>query len=157
MNDDALTIYPFTATAVNVDGSTLDVSVTMDRAARDFVHVNAANTTFPGVVDVYMNNPEVYRYWKPFDTTIDTLTFDFSEDVTMDLFMFGGHRPTAGNFAYAELTFWDGPNGTGNIVVSEHTSGADSVVVLATVGDPTTAAINVLPLSQDDNVGFLKV
>ena len=150
-NDDVNTVYPFTATAVDIDGSPLDVSVRMERAANDFVHVNAPNTTFPGVVDVYMNNPEVYRYWKPMDNIVDTLTFDFSEDITMNLFMFGGHRPTAGNFAYAELTFWDGPNGTGNKVISQHASGADSAVVLNAVGDPTTAAINVLPLSQESN------
>ncbi len=150
-NDDNSTIYPFTATAVDIDGSTLDVSVRIEREGRDNIHVAAPSTSFPGVVDEYMNNPEVYRYWRLSDTVIDTLTYDFSEDVTLNLFMFGGHRPSAGNFAYAELTFWDGPDGTGNKVTSLHSSGANSATVLAAVGDPTTAAINVLPLSAGPN------
>ena len=149
-NDVASTTYPFTATATNIDGSTLNVSVTMPREGQDLVHVNASNTQF-SVVDQYMTNGEVYRYWKQNDTTIDTLTYNFSEDLTLNKFMFGGHRPSTGNFAYAELTFWDGPDGTGNKVLSKHPSGSDSAVVLGVVGDTTTAAINVLPLSALGN------
>ena len=150
-NDDASTSYPFTANITDLDGSTLDVSVEMPRQGQDYQHVNFPSTTFPGVVDQYMTNPEVYRYWKTNDTTIDTLTYSFSEDITMHKFMFGGQRPSNGNFAYAELTFWDGPDGTGNKITSNHASGNDSAVVLGAVGDPTTAAINVLPLSANNN------
>ncbi len=150
-NDVGSTTYPFTATATNIDGSTLDVSVTMPRAGQDFIHVDDPDKTQFSDVDAYMTNGEVYRYWKQSDTNIDTLTYSFSEDLTLNKFMFGGHRPSTGNFAYAELTFWDGPNGTGNKVLSKHPSGSDSAVVLGVVGDATTAAINVLPLSALNN------
>ena len=147
---------PLIATATDIDGSTLDVSVTLPRASQDSVHVNDASTTFPGVVDQYMTNPQVYRHWKQNDAAVDTLVFNLSEDLTLNKFMFGGHRPSTLNlnFAYAELTFWDGPNGTGNKVTSKHSSGADSAVVLGTVGDATTAAINVLPLSTNTGAHY---
>ncbi len=150
-NDDGSTTYPFTATAIDIDGSTLDVSVTMQRAGQDFIHVDDPVKTQFSDVDAYMTNGEVYRYWKQGDTTIDTLTYNFSEDLTLNKFMFGGHRPSTGNFAYAELTFWDSPNGMGNKVLSKHPSGSGSAVVLGVVGDATTAAINVLPLSALGN------
>ncbi|MCF6264071.1 MAG: hypothetical protein L3J24_10850 [Xanthomonadales bacterium] len=149
LNSDINTTYPFTAIAIDIDGTTLDLSVLNERAARDNRRVANTNTTFPGIVDQYMNSPQVYRYWRQNDDTIDTLTYDFSEDVALNLFMLGGHRPSAGNFAYAEITFWDGPNGTGNKVVSQHASGPGSAVLLGALGDPTTVAINVLPLGAN--------
>jgi hypothetical protein len=150
-NGDINTTYPFTETATNIDSSSLNITVTMPRAGRDFGRVGTSATTFP-VVGQYMDgNTQVYRYWKQDDTTIDTLTYNFSEDLTLNKFMFGGHRPGTDNFAYAELTFWDDENGTGNKVLSKHPSGAGSAVVLAATGDATTSAINILPISEGDN------
>ncbi|MEE9328147.1 MAG: hypothetical protein V3U71_12750, partial [Cocleimonas sp.] len=146
------TVYPFIETAADIDGSGIDLTVTMPREGRDHKHVDSNSTTFP-VVATYMNgNPEVYRYWGQDDISpADALTYNFSEDITINQFMFGGHRPPSGKFGYGVMTFWDGPNGTGSKVTSLHANGADSSTTLATMTSPTTDAINVLPFTSSGN------
>lgn len=137
-------IYPHITTLPGVGGSPVTVTVTVPRPARDAHQVNTPGITdFPGTVDVYTPTAETYRYWRPDDDQIDTLVYSFSESIRMDTFMFGGQRPPNPALrAYAEITFWDGPDGTGNKVLSALPNPAG--VATINTGDPLTAAINIL-------------
>ncbi len=137
-------VYPRMTTVTGVDGSPVDVTVTVIRAPRDDNQVNTPGVTdFPGTVDVYTPTAETYRYWRPDDDQIDTLVFTFSEPVYLDRFMFGGQRPaTTAHRGYGEITFWDGPDGSGSKVVSQLPNPGG--IAYINTGDPLTAAINVL-------------
>ena len=143
---------PHTESVSDIDGSGIDMTVNMPTQGRDDKHVNSSSTTFPVVASFMGGNPEVYRYWGQDDIgPNDVITYNFSEEVVIDKFMFGGHRPPAGKFGYGILTFWDGPNGTGNKVVSSHENGAGSATVLPEMVPPTTEAINVLPFTSSND------
>ncbi|MEM7133220.1 MAG: SdrD B-like domain-containing protein [Chloroflexota bacterium] len=155
--------FPFVVTIVDAGGTGLDITMKIPRAGQDNNHVNTpGSTNFPGVLDLYTSNPEVFRFWRQNDAEIDTITIDFSESIVAFEFMFGGQRPPQlGDYAYLEVTFWDGPDGTGNKVVSQLEGGPGVVTEIAT-GDPVVSAINVLSeqgeqrsfLSDDTYVGI---
>ncbi|MCB0552149.1 MAG: DUF11 domain-containing protein, partial [Phaeodactylibacter sp.] len=139
-NETPTTTYPYVQTVNGVDGSTVDITVTVPEAGNDDNRVGPGSTTF-GWMDDYVPTDHTYRFWREDDPTVVTLTYDFSEDVALGNFIFGGQRiQYAGTFAYAEVTFWDGPNGTGNKVVSPLDGG---VVTFFNEGDPLNSSINI--------------
>ncbi|MEL6658190.1 MAG: GEVED domain-containing protein, partial [Bacteroidota bacterium] len=155
-NEDGVTVYPYTEDAIDVAGSPVDVMVTVPRAAKDDNRVgtptNGSGVTF-SETGTYTPSDRVYRYWKQSDDQIDEMVFNFSEPIILDVFMYGGQRPpTSTSFAYSELIFWDGPNGTGNPVVSNFADPGG--VTDINTGDPLVSAINVLQ-DRGDQTSFL--
>lgn len=141
--------FPYADTMTNIPDVDTDLSITLYQESMDPIQDSYVS---PGdrcgcdftEVATYMQCGEVFRNWKENRGGVDpdTIIFSFASPVVLDSLMFGGFRATSPNFAITEFTFFDGPNGTGNKVVS--TLPDPGSIANINTGDPTTAAINIL-------------
>lgn len=153
-NDD-LANFPYSNTMTDIDGSGVDLTVTLFQPSRD----NGGDTdpqqsyvspgsrcgcTFDDELGPYLSCGEVFRNWSRFEPTPDTVIMNFSEPIRLPKWGFGGFKTSNSNVesAVASFTFYDGPNATGNKVVSSLADPGGRAQI--NVGDPTTAAINEL-------------
>jgi len=92
----------------------------------------------------YLSCGEVFRNWSRNEPTPDTIIMSFSEAVKLPLWGFGGFKTNNGSVenAVASFTFYDGPNATGNKIVSSLAAPGGRAQI--NIGDPAILAINEL-------------
>lgn len=154
--------YPWVQTFTNVDGSGVDMTVTIPRQHRDN---NSGYMDTPGdEIDVYAASPEVLRFWHPDDTQIDRILVSFSEPILLDDLVFGGNRLNGSTFGTLEITAFDGADGTGNPVLPNTAVHPDpatitSVVRGTAVPSPANAALTITDFAgttdPDFNAAFI--
>jgi hypothetical protein len=145
--------YPYTRTFTNVDGSGIDITLTIPRQHRSG---NSDYVAAPGNdLNVYTGSTSALRFWRPDDTNIDQITLSFSAPVVVDRLVTGGARFSNNDYGTIELKVYDGPNLGGSVVLpnsfvhSDHTTTAQ-IVRGVPLGDPAGEA---LTMTDGNNTG----
>lgn len=156
--------FPYSDTITDIDGSGVDLMVTIDSPSRDadgdadpqqsYVSPGSrCGCDFADPLGDYLSCAEVFRFWQ--DNTVSNtneVVWSFSEPILLPEWGFGGFKiPTAQigtQKALASFTFYDGPNGTGNVV---HNGGSEAQI---NQGDPLTATINEVQGFGNHNTVF---
>lgn len=153
-NDD-LSNFPYSDTMTNISGSGIDLTVTLFQPARDqpadpdpqqsYISPGSrCGCTFDDELTPYLSCGETFRNWSRQEPTPDTVIMTFSEPIKLPVWGFGGFKTNQGNIesAIASFTFYDGPNATGNKIVSTLPNPGGRAQI--NTGDPLLAAINEL-------------
>ncbi len=115
--------FPYNQTFTDIEGSGVDMTVTVHKqpslnsSGNEFANPNCSQCVFGNEVTSYVPSGEILRLFKKNNNEIDSISISFSEPILLDNFIMGGERsPGGGTFGVSQVTFWDGPNGTGNKV-----------------------------------------
>lgn len=154
--------YPWVQTFSDVDGSGVDMTVTIPRKHRAG---NAGYIDQPGDdIAVYTGSPDVLRFWHPNDADVDQVVVSFSRPVKAEQIVIGGNRNN-GTYGVLEFMAYRNSDATGNVVLPNATTYTDpgstqSVVRgIALTTDPAGAALTLTDSGDtagaDFNAGYV--
>lgn len=153
--------YPWVQTFSDVDGSGVDMTVTIPRKHRDG---NTGYINQPGDdIEVYTGSPDVLRFWHPDDADVDQIVVGFSRPVKAEQIVIGGNRNN-GTYGVLEFMAYRNSDATGNVVLPNATTYADpgstqSVARGTALTDPAGAALTLTDSADtagaDFNAGYV--
>ncbi|MEZ4707410.1 MAG: SdrD B-like domain-containing protein [Caldilineaceae bacterium] len=145
--------YPHVQTITGVGGSNVDLTLTIERQGQD----QNFNENFSQVQPYQDGDNSTLRTFRQANGDDFIVRLTMSEAVVINSMLFGGQRTfSSTNAGVAELTAWDGPDGTGNKVSANYANPSSSTTVAAPAAIPGTAAINILTGSGygSQNAGY---
>ncbi len=150
--------YPYIETYTNVNGSGVDVTVTIPEIGQDENYrAEDPDTSANDFPFDYLGDSSVFRYWHSTSHANPvTIVLDFSQPVVIDEIMMGGNRLNSGINGVIEFVAKDAPGGLGNTVLpNPSVYPSPGVTDSAPVVGSLTAPLNIVNDGVDYHVEYV--